>query len=532
MPQTGHHRSVPSSPHPKERELRQRIFEKQKDILRPLGIAEYVRNHGTEVATKVARALGNTPPYLGRLGDVVMAQGLAFIHCVRDPEIAGQFALNLVGFLEHVSSENGGLSEELLWKPDSYPERLGSLFEAHERLRALNIDTRAEKDWTHYRDFQEPLLFLVETLDMTTDFAQVKRVMLEAGMGREHITALCKSMQYIYSPAASMFGLSDVRDEIRNTAMYELFPVEIQTCEQFLEENRRANEKARERLTSILNIFIGSKREAPVHLDGVRIKSGSSVLSKMHRKNLGGPEDVFDMVAGRVYVEGDDTAVKGAANALCGRLSKMKGNIRFRDNPRPINKIDTPTSPTGYKFMQLIFEMKVGEKWAKCEVHVVSQETFEKATKGVWAHGLMKSRGALNEALVERLGVLFDKLGPSEVDAASAALSVRKRTKVVSITVQRGANGWDRVFLELPAGATVLDALALSVGLERSAIVSTPSGLRLSLFSQCPDDIAIEQNGNDFSPGQHTIDSFIANAKCRETCELLKDLKRKLQRSP
>ncbi|MCX6769016.1 MAG: hypothetical protein NTY83_04235, partial [Candidatus Micrarchaeota archaeon] len=408
-----------------------------------------------------------------------------------------------------------------------------ALFEAHELLRALNVDTRAEKDWTHYRNFQEPLLFLVETLDMTTDFGQVKRVMLDAGMGSEHITALCKSMQYIYSPAASMFGLSDVRDEIRNTAMYELFPVEIFVCQQFLEANRKTNEKARERMTALLDMFIKSRREAQVHLDGVRIKSGASVLSKMHRKNLGGPEDVFDIVAGRIYVEGDDNAVKEAANALCNRLSRMKDkNIRFKENPRPINKIDTPTSPTGYKFMQLIFEMKVGEKWARCEMHVVSQETFKKATKGVWAHGLMKSRGALNEVLVERLGVLFDKLGPSEVDAASAALSVRKRTKMVSITVQRGSNNWDRLFLELPAGATVLDALALSVGLEKSAIVSTPNGLRLSLFSQCPDDIIVTLNENDFSPNQHTIDSFIASAKCRETCEMLKEIKRKIQRSP
>lgn len=531
MPHTGAHRSVPSNPHPKERELRRKIFEKQKENLRSLDIPGYVMNHGLEVATKVSRVLDNTPPYLGRLGDVVIAQGLAFVHCIRDPEKADRFARELIGFLDYISRENGGLSDELLWKPDSYPQRLGALFEAHERLRALNIDTRAEKDWTQYRDFQDPLLFLVETLDMTTNFEQVKKVMLESGMGNEHITALCKSMQYIYSPAASLFGLADVRDEIRDTAMSELFPVEILLCQRFLEENERANEKARERVLGILDMFVRSRREPPAHIENVRIKRAASVLSKMQRKDLNGPEDVFDLVAGRIYIDGDEQAVKDAASALSVRLSRMRAYVRFRENPSPRDKIDSPTSPTGYKFMQILFETKGGEKWVKCEVHVVSMETFKKATKGIWAHGLMKSRGALNEVLVEKLGVLFDKLGPSEIDAASAALSVRKRTMVVSVTIQDKDNDRDRVLLELPAGAAVIDAVAASFGLEQHAIVSAPNGVKISLFSQCPEDIIVTINGEPFAPSLHTIESLIASAKRTETREQLKELRRKISHS-
>jgi len=257
---------------------------------------------------------------------------------------------------------------------------------------------------------------------------------------RERVERIARETLDFYVPLARRLGLQAVANEMEDICFRQLNPQEHEWITGMLSAHFKAKRSAYERMITNITRALASEKISLVRCFGRR-KSPYSAWLKMKSQNLV-PEQVFDLIAIRVIIDGDELDCYRTLGVIHGLYRPMFN--RFRDF------IAAPKS-NGYRSLHTTVD---GEGGQITEVQIRNRWMDEVAEHGIAAH--WKYKHQLSQLQLRETFSWFkfmEDLSEDHLDSRDFVEKTRESLaqKEVLVLSPQGE------VVSLPAGATALD---------------------------------------------------------------------------
>ena len=258
-----------------------------------------------------------------------------------------------------------------------YGETVAELVDGVTKLTSIEVDSMDEKQALNLRK-----MFLAMSKDIRVVIIKLAdrlhNMRTLAALPPDRRAFKARETMDVYAPLADRLGISSVKWELEDLAVFYLEPDEYQRIARMVQDSRAQRERNTNETIKTLEDELRRNGLASFQIKG-RPKHLWSIYQKMKRKDKEFA-DIYDLIALRVICDtvGDCYSVLGTVHTLWHPLPG-----RFKDY------IATP-KPNGY---QSLHTTVVGPDARPIEIQIRTHEMHEQAEYGIAAHWLYKKSG-------------------------------------------------------------------------------------------------------------------------------------------
>jgi GTP diphosphokinase / guanosine-3',5'-bis(diphosphate) 3'-diphosphatase len=262
-------------------------------------------------------------------------------------------------------------------------------------------------------------------------------------MRREKQLQIAAETHIIYAPLAHRLGFMRIRSELEDLSLKYREPDVFKQIDHKLKETKSTRDKY---IQTFIRPIRAKLKEQGYHFRVFgRVKSISSIYSKMQRQNVG-LDEVYDIFAVRIVL--DSSRIREVAD--CWQAYSIVTQ-EYWPHPERIRDWISVPRPSGYESLHTTV---MGPKGQWVEVQIRSERMDFAAEKGLAAHWKYKEGGTQGDAALENwLQRIREVLENQQLNAQDfvSELSNNLIAEQIYVFTPRGD------MVKLPTGATALD---------------------------------------------------------------------------